>query len=236
MGSYDSIEKHGKEEDEGWHSLGSEADGSNMLLRHSTSFPKSKRGLKKQKPWGPSLQNSTPITSIFTKNFSSTKATSCSNGILSRSTKREYSVVPLNTHTQVKPTKDGIPRNPTLKIFNFNIRSSFQNKIPRPCSKAFSIIAQQIAKSNCIEASVRKKHRMHHQEKRLKKVRSDFARRYTSMAPVVETGEKKFEAPVFDTPNWEIPFAVEGSYESPFLGTNHHTRNVTVLSPIKRKE
>ena len=64
MGSYDSTEKHGKEEDEGWHSLGSEADGSNMLLRRSTSafFPKSKRGLKKHKPWGPSLQNSTPTT------------------------------------------------------------------------------------------------------------------------------------------------------------------------------
>ena len=239
MGSYDFTEKHGKEEDEGWHSLGSEADGCNMLLRRSTSafFPKSKRGLKKHKPWGPSLQNSTPTTSIFTKIPSQTglKTTSCSNGILSRSTKREYSVVPLNTHTHVKPTKYGIPRNPTLKNFNFYIRSSFQNKIPRPCSKAFSIIAQQIAKSNCIEASVRKKHRMHHQEKRLKKVRSDFARRYTSMTPVVKTGEKKFEAPVFDTPNWEIPFAVEGSYESPFLGTSHHTRNVTVLSPLKGK-
>ena len=93
-------------------------------------------------------------------------------------------------------------------------------------------LAFAVAKSFSTEERVRKKHRMHHQKKKLKAVRKNFARRYSQILTPISVNDEGSDGFVQDD-SWSREFNVEGSYESPFLGTTHSTRNVTVLSPIK---
>ena len=94
------------------------------------------------------------------------------------------------------------------------------------------ITSFSVAKSFSTEERVRKKHRMHHQKKKLKAVRKNFARRYSQILTPISVNDEGSDGFVQDD-SWSREFNVEGSYESPFLGTTHSTRNVTVLSPIK---
>jgi hypothetical protein len=245
MGSY-STQSMGKEKDEAHHHLS--ATGNNTLYTRSVSstFSKTKRTKEKRSsiPWGrPLLQpldvsvSSIVPPSTFSPLFNLKTSKSCTFG----TTERASMALKEPAHTDqldvaavhlAKSTNEGKQTNKTWRA-TIIIQSVFRNVVPRPCSKAFSVIAQNMAKSNNIEERIRKKHRMRHQKKRLEKVRNEFARRYSQVN--ITDGRLRGDTFRLKGDSWTLPFNVEGSYESPFLGTNHHTRNVTVLSPVRSK-
>ena len=234
MGSY-SIKSKEEELDEAQHVLSSRNIGNKILKQsRSSCFPKAERIL------GKTLVPLKLLQSPIELSKSVLSLSSSCPGILFSQTQRTTNVpiVPNQiqlskeeiTQLLVKPTKDGIPQNKTWKRW---ICHQIETKMPRPCSKSITTIAKNIRKSNKIEEQVRKKHRMVHQKKRLKSVRQKFARRYSTIPMMKKAMEDEFQ---FNGDSWTLPFNVEGSYESPFLGTSHHTRNVTVLSPVKKKQ
>jgi hypothetical protein len=249
--------------DDAQHQLSS---GIKQWKSHSHLFPKEKRLDKKIRRWGQpykALAMSTPSLNTFKvsksiasdKYFGTTARSTFSmvpsqnyylkSNILKNNVKNAFSPIinsPIDSRNVLKenhlvvPTVDGIPQNITWKKITHDCKTAFQSLVPRPCAKAFSTVAKNINKSIKIEKDIRKKHRIFHQTKKLAKVRKNFARRYSQTEAIFQrTKQGEMPEGCFKD-SWTRPFNVEGSYESPFLGTSHHTRNVTLLSPLKIKQ
>jgi hypothetical protein len=235
------------------HQLSSMHAGKKLLKKSpSTTFPKTKRLVHTIKPWGQSYQ-SLAMSCASLDTFKTT--TSLASDKFFGTTARSFPIVPaaavvhvvpspqLEEKEQpgdlVVPTLDGIPQNNTFKNTTTDCKATFQSLVPRPCAKAFSVVAANIAKSFSIESSVRKKHRRYHQKKKLIKVRQVFAQRFSNLEAIEKSKVQHQEDAIPEgktKDSWTRKFNVEGTYESPFLGTSHSTRNVTVLSPIKNKK
>ena len=116
------------------------------------------------------------------------------------------------------------------------ISSCFQSVIPRIAERKVTsspyLLPKETnanySKAKQIEKRIRDKNRLRSDRKKLRALRAKHKRRFSSLQRL----ELKFKV----RPSWEIPFVIEGTYESPFLGTDHNTRNVTMLSPAKEWE
>ena len=245
----DDVARMARDDYAARHQLSSMHAGNKLLKKsHSTTFPKTKRLEHTIKPWGQSYKSlALSCASLDTFKTTTSLASDKFFGTTARFAIVPAAATPPPPQQQEKeqpgdlvvPTLDGIPQNNTFKKITTDCKATFQSLVPRPCAKAFSVVAANIKKSFSIEERVRKKHRLYHETKKLNKVRQSFAQRFSNLEPIEKSKVRNKEDAIPEgktKDSWTRKFNVEGSYESPFLGTSHSTRNVTVLSPIKKNK
>ena len=146
MGSYpmdfEQEQRKAKDDYEARHQLPS---SSRKYSSRCTLFPKTKRGNKTIKPWGQSYASlAQSVNNLNTFRISKSLASDKFFGTTQRSF---IPVVPsadpknITTDTLMVPTIDGIPQNTTFKKLTIDCKAAFSSLVPRPCAKAFSVVA-----------------------------------------------------------------------------------------------